>query len=62
VRDLVVTKFPNHLLVSLIIISAAAATTPLAAKVEKPVTEWTCADLLLVDDQLKPKVVYWAVA
>ncbi len=44
------------------LILAAAATTTIAAKVEKPVTQWACADFLSVDDQFKPKVVYWAAA
>jgi acid stress chaperone HdeA len=43
-------------------VSVAVATTTLAAKVEKPVTQWTCADFLSVDDQFKPQVVYWAAA
>jgi len=61
--NLFVIEFPKvkRLLVPLII-AAAAATTTVAAKVEKPVTQWTCADFLSVDDQLKPKVIFWAAA
>jgi len=29
---------------------------------KKPVTQWTCADFLAVEDQYKPKVVYAATA
>jgi acid stress chaperone HdeA len=33
-----------------------------AAEAKKPVAEWTCEDFLVMDDQFKPKVVYWATA
>jgi acid stress chaperone HdeA len=33
-----------------------------AADNKKPVTQWTCADFLAVEDQYKPKVVYAATA
>jgi acid stress chaperone HdeA len=39
---------------------AAAATADQSKK--KPVTSWTCADFLAVDDQFKPKLVYAASA
>jgi acid stress chaperone HdeA len=29
---------------------------------KKPVTHWTCADFLSIDDQFKPKVVYAATS
>jgi acid stress chaperone HdeA len=60
--DRVVIAFSKvrRLLIPLVL--TAAATAPLAAKVEKPVTQWACADFLSVDDQFKPKVVYWAAA
>jgi acid stress chaperone HdeA len=45
-----------------LIMTAAAATTTLAAKVEKSGDQRTCADFLSVEEQLKPKVVYWAAA
>jgi acid stress chaperone HdeA len=37
---------------------AAAAQTP----VKKPLGQWTCEEFLVVEDQSKPKVVYWATA
>jgi acid stress chaperone HdeA len=40
----------------------AAAATLAAAETKKPVTQWTCADFLSVDDQFKPKIVYAATA
>jgi acid stress chaperone HdeA len=33
-----------------------------AAGNKKPVTQWTCADFLAVEDQFRPKVVYAATA
>lgn len=33
-----------------------------AASNKKPVTQWTCADFLAVEDQFRPKVVYAATA
>lgn len=29
---------------------------------KKPAKEWTCADFLAIDDEFKPKAVYWAAA
>ncbi len=58
--DLVEFPTVKGLLIPLIL--TVAATAPLAAKVEKPVTQWACADFLSVEDQFKPKVVYWAAA
>jgi acid stress chaperone HdeA len=57
-----VIEFPKVKFLLIPLILAAAATTTVAAKVEKPVTQWSCADFLSVDDQFKPKVVYWAAA
>jgi acid stress chaperone HdeA len=57
-----VIEFPKVKFLLIPLILAAAATTTVAAKVEKPVTQWACADFLSVDDQFKPKVVYWAAA
>ena len=42
--------------------AAAVATTATAAETKKPVGQWTCADFLAVEDQYKPKAVYWATA
>ena len=55
-------KFPTAKCLLVSLMATAAAITTLAAKVEKPVTQWTCADFLSVDDQFKPKVIYWAAA
>jgi len=41
------------------LITAAAATTTLAAEFPNPVTQWTCAEFLSVDDEFKPTVVSW---
>jgi acid stress chaperone HdeA len=62
VSDLPFIEFPKvkRLLVPLLL--TAAATTSVTAEVHKPVTQWNCNDFLSVDDQFKPKVVYWATA
>jgi acid stress chaperone HdeA len=60
--DLPVIEFPKVRRLLIPLIMTAAATTSLAAEVHKPVTQWNCADFLSVDDQFKPKVVYWATA
>lgn len=41
---------------------AAVAASAVAADNKKPVAKWTCEDFIGVDDQFKPKVVYWATA
>jgi acid stress chaperone HdeA len=33
-----------------------------AAPGNKPLGQWTCEEFLAVNDQIKPKVVYWATA
>jgi acid stress chaperone HdeA len=40
----------------------AGATFTFAASDAKPLGKMTCEDFLAVDDSVKPKVVYWAVA
>lgn len=40
--------------------SFAATAAPPPAK--KPLGQWTCEDFVAVEDQFKPKVVYWASA
>jgi acid stress chaperone HdeA len=50
----------KHVALSLAV--AAVATTATAADTKKPVAQWTCQDFLAVDDQFKPKAVYWATA
>ena len=47
------------LMVLAAVTSIAAAVTAGESK-KKPVTSWTCADFLAVDDQFKPKAVYVA--
>jgi acid stress chaperone HdeA len=53
----------SQIALSLIVLAAgtsiAAAVTADESK-KKPVTSWTCADFLAVDDQFKAKVVYVA--
>lgn len=42
---------------------AASFTLPaFAAGTNKPLGNWTCEDFVAVQDQFKPKVVYWATA
>jgi acid stress chaperone HdeA len=48
--------------IALSLAAAAVATTATAAETKKPVGQWTCADFLAVEDQYKPKAVYWATA
>jgi acid stress chaperone HdeA len=60
--DPVVIEFRKVKCLLIPLVLTAAATTTFAAKVDKPVTQWACADFLSVDDQFKPKVVYWAAA
>jgi acid stress chaperone HdeA len=47
---------------ALTVVVAAAAASASAADTKKPVAKWTCAEFVGVDDQFKPKVVYWATA
>lgn len=47
---------------ALLLIVLAVATSVVAAQNKKPVSKWTCAEFLAVDDQFKPKVVYAATA
>jgi acid stress chaperone HdeA len=42
------------------IATVAILTATLAAEFQKPVTQWTCAEFLSVDDEFKPTVVHWA--
>src|SRR5258708_40182819 len=42
------------------LITAAAATSTLAAEFPKPVTQWNCAEFLSVDDEFKSTVISWA--
>jgi len=47
---LFVIEFSNVKCLLLPLVLTAAATAALAAKVDKPVTQWACADFLAVDD------------
>jgi acid stress chaperone HdeA len=42
------------------IATAATLSATLAAEFQKPVTQWTCAEFLSVDDEFKPMVVHRA--
>jgi len=50
----------KHLILPLLI--ACAAGSIAAADSKKPVSQWTCADFVALDDQFQPKAVYWASA
>jgi acid stress chaperone HdeA len=57
----------RHVVIALVMtgigVSAAAGETGKpAAQIKKPVTQWTCAEFIALDDQYKPNVVYWATA
>ncbi|GAB2883188.1 acid-activated periplasmic chaperone HdeA [Microbulbifer echini] len=46
-----------------LVIASLAASAALADKhPKKPAKDWTCADFLAIDDEFKPKAVYWAAA
>jgi|SRR5215831_18252446 len=59
-RDLPVIEFRTIKLLLVPLTIAAPATTTLAAEFPKPVTQWTCAEFLSVDDEFKPTIVTWA--
>jgi acid stress chaperone HdeA len=49
------------------LVLAGVATTVVAetkkpAEIKKPVTEWSCAEFIALDDEYKPNAVYWASA
>jgi acid stress chaperone HdeA len=49
--------------VAVITIACATAAPVLAgAPPKKPLSQWTCEEFLAVDDQFKPKAIYWASA
>jgi acid stress chaperone HdeA len=45
-----------------VLVASAVGVRAGAAEAKKPVAKWTCADFLAVDEQFRPKVVYWATA
>ncbi len=44
------------------LVIAGVAAPAAVADTKKPAKDWTCADFVAIDDQYKPKVVYWAAA
>jgi acid stress chaperone HdeA len=55
----------THITLPVLVLGAGASIGAAVAADEsnkKPVTSWTCADFLAVDDQFRPKVVYVASA
>jgi HdeA/HdeB family len=54
----------NHVAVAGVVAASliAGATLTLAKSASKPLGKMTCQDFLAIDDTVKPKVVYWAVA
>ena len=49
-------------LVQLVLVIPIAILVGAAADTKKPVAKWTCADFLGVEDEFKPKLIYWATA
>ncbi|WP_444930467.1 acid-activated periplasmic chaperone HdeA [Microbulbifer sp. SSSA002] len=46
----------------LVIVSLAASAAFADKHPKKAAKDWTCADFLAIDDEFKPKAVYWAAA
>jgi len=46
----------------LALLIAIAIPVGAAADTKKPGAKWTCADFLGVEDDFKPKLIYWASA
>src|SRR3954469_11721472 len=46
----------------LALLIAIAIPAGAAADTKKPVAKWTCADFLGVEEDFKPKLIYWATA
>jgi acid stress chaperone HdeA len=44
------------------VVASAGAETKKSAEIKKPVTQWTCAEFIALDDEYKPNAVYWATA
>ena len=44
------------------LVIAGLAASAAVAEPKKPLAKWTCADFIAIDDEYKPKVVYWATA
>ena len=52
----------KNIVLTATVLLASAAVSVFAGSNKTPVTKWTCADFLAVEDQYKPKVVYAATA
>jgi acid stress chaperone HdeA len=57
----------KRLYILLTLVLACVATSVIAqtkkpAEIKKPVTQWTCREFIALDDEYKPKAVYWASA
>ncbi|WP_444919456.1 acid-activated periplasmic chaperone HdeA [Microbulbifer sp. CnH-101-G] len=52
----------THYILPLVIASLAASAALADKHPKKPAKDWTCADFLAIDDEFKPKAVYWAAA
>jgi acid stress chaperone HdeA len=50
------------LFAALLATAAAAVPAGAAGPANKPLGQWSCEEFLAVNDQIKPKVVYWATA
>jgi acid stress chaperone HdeA len=48
--------------IQFVLLIAIAVPVGAAADTKKPVAKWTCADFLGVEDDFRPKLVYWATA
>lgn len=49
-------KFILPLVIAGVVVPAAVA------DIKKPAKDWVCADFLAIEDEYKPKAVYWATA
>ncbi len=52
----------SMLVVTSVVLSAAASTVAQSPAKKKALGKWTCEEFLAVDDQFKPRAVYWATA
>ena len=48
--------------IQLALVIAIAIPVGAAADTKKPLAKWTCADFVGVEDDFKPKLIYWATA
>ncbi|WP_319024645.1 acid-activated periplasmic chaperone HdeA [Microbulbifer hainanensis] len=52
----------SKLVILPLVIAAGITSFSAVAETKKHLKDWTCEDFLAIDDQYKPKVVYWASA